>query len=272
MQHHIIRYQVQNPLLRRYIRFFWELRIEHADLHHKIIPQRNINMRLNLCNTPHYICSGSIERKLESVYFSGLQNQFTNAHLKLNGLVHTLGICFEPDGVYPFLKIPLSEFRNQILGVHETGIKIAENIIELLQETPEITGKLAILENELLTLLKDSCQPPQNFRLLFHDLLNEKSLGLTEFCSRNHIDMKQLERLFMKYVGLSANTYYTLNRFHESMNQLLDTEFSKLSDLAYDNEYFDQTHFIKEFKRFTGNTPKHFIRESNSLLQIGKLT
>lgn len=272
MQNQIIRYQVQNQLLKPFIRFFWELRMDHAQIHHKLIPQRNINLRMNLSDTPHYVCIGDHERKLEAIYFSGLQNQFSNASLKLNGMVHTLGICFEPDGVYPFLGIPLSEFRNQILGAQETGLKISGSTIERMRSASLIADKLTILENELLALLKDSRPLPPDFRLLFTALQNEKSIGLADFCDRNQIGMKQLERLFMKYVGLSANSYHTLNRFHESMNQLLYNRFTKLSDLAYDQAYFDQTHFIKEFKRFAGNTPKNFIRENNSILQIGKLT
>jgi AraC-like DNA-binding protein len=272
MQNQIRRYQVQNSLLRKYIRFFWELRIDQAQLNHKLIPQRNINVRFNLSDTPHYVCKDNNESLLEDVYFLGLQNQFANAFLKLNGKVNILGICFEPDGVYPFLKIPVSEFKNQILGADEIGFKIAKEISERLKEASDITSKLVILENELLSLLNNSCQIPANFRIIFNALNKENSLQLTEFCRQNNISLRRLERMYIKYVGLSANSYNTLNRFHGSLNQLLNTGFSKLSDLAYDNEYFDQMHFIKEFKRFTGNTPKNFINQNNSILQIGKLT
>jgi hypothetical protein len=55
--HKIIRYQVNNPLLRNYVKFFWELHIDDAQLNHKLIPQRNINLRFNLNETPQYACS-----------------------------------------------------------------------------------------------------------------------------------------------------------------------------------------------------------------------
>jgi AraC-like DNA-binding protein len=77
--------------------------------------------------------------------------------------------------------------------------------------------------------------------------------------------------MYNKYLGVPATTFGKLNRFHNSMNQLLSNDFSKLSDLAFDNGYFDQMHFIRDFKRFTGDTPKNFIRQNNSILQIGKL-
>ncbi|MFN8256506.1 MAG: helix-turn-helix domain-containing protein [Bacteroidales bacterium] len=269
----IKKYPVQNPLLKNFIKFFWELRIENARLNHKIIPQRNINLRFNLGETPQYLSSNGQEHRLENVYFSGLHDQYRNTHLVQNGKVHVMGVCFFPDAFYPFFKIPVSEFKNQILGAGEIGFKLANAIGYQLKEADNITVRLAILEKELALLLVNYNLADGNFRKIFNALKqSENSIQISSFCDRNNIGVRSLERMFNKYVGVSANTYSTLNRFHNSMNQLLYTGYSKLSDLAYDNGYFDQMHFIKEFKRFAGNTPKSFIQQNNSILQIGKIT
>jgi AraC-like DNA-binding protein len=208
---------------------------------------------------------------LENVYFLGLHDHFRNINLKINGEVDVLGICFYPDGFYPFLKIPVSEFKNQLLGAEEVGFKIASNIREQLKETNETETRLNILECELVSILNNSFYPSDSFRQLFQSLMNsDDSDHLIEFCARNNINIRRLERMFSKFVGISANTYSTLNRFHSSLNQILYGNYSKLSDLAYDNGYFDQMHFIKDFKRFAGNTPKNFAEQNDSILQIGK--
>jgi AraC-like DNA-binding protein len=273
MQKEIRKYPVQHPLLKKYIKFFWELHIEYTQLNHKIIPQRNINLRFNLNNTPHYSSSNGKEHLLEDIYFSGLHDHYRNTHLKLDGKADVLGVCFFPEGFYPFLKIPVSEFKNQLLGAREIGFKLANIISERLKEAPDITSRLNILENELALLLCNGNNTPENFRQIFNALKqSDNPLQLSEFCQRNNIGIRKLERMYNKYVGVSANTYSTLNRFHKSLNQLLYTDYSKLSDLAFDNGYFDQMHFIKEFKRFAGNTPKSFVQQNDSILQIGKLT
>lgn len=246
--------------------------MDEAHLNHKLIPQRNINVRFNLCDTPHYVCFDNHVKKLDDVYFSGLQNKFINTNLKLDGKVDILGVCFEADGIYPFLKMPVSEFKNQVLGALEIGFKIADQIKQQIREATCISSRLNILEKALLTLINDEQQLPENFRMIFNALKHEKSLQLNDFCEKHNISIRQLERMYLRYVGLSANTYATLNRFHDSMNQILNSRYKKLSDLAYDNEYFDQMHFIKDFKRFTGNSPREFIQENKSILQIGKLT
>ncbi len=272
MQNEIRRYPVQHPLLKNHIKFFWELHIENAQLNHKIIPQRNINLRFNLNETAHSVCSSGIDHLLEDVYFSGLQDHFKNSHLKLNGKVDVLGVCFSPNGFYPFFKIPVSEFKNQLLGAREVGLKLANTISERLKESPSVDVRLTILENELALLLVNGNQNPDNFRRIFNSLKkSDNTLQISEFCQRNNISIRNLERMYNKYVGVSANTYGTLNRFHTSLNRLLISDYSKLSDIAFDNGYFDQMHFIKEFKRFAGNTPKSFVKQSDSILQIGKL-
>jgi AraC-like DNA-binding protein len=273
MQHQIRRYPVQHPLLKKYIRFFWEIHIEQIQLNHKLIPQRNINLRFNLNETHQYACVEGKEQLLEGVYFSGLQDHFKNTSLKLNGKVDMLGICFFPDGFYPFLNIPVSEFKNQLLGAGEIGFRIAGTISGRLKEAPDVAARLNILETELLLLLTRGQQPPENYRQLFNVLKqSDSTIRISEFCKQNNISIRRLERMYNKYVGVSAMTFGTLNRFHNSLNQLLYNDYSKLSDIAYGNGYFDQMHFIKEFKRFAGIIPKGFVHQKDSILQIGKLT
>lgn len=208
---------------------------------------------------------------LENVFFSGLYDQFKFGQLKMNGKVHVMGICFYPEAFYPFVGIPVSEFRNQILGVSEVGLSMAKDTLERLKESPDINSRLNILETELLKYLKGNELIPADFQQLFRALSARDGIyQLSDFCDRNHISIRKLERQFNKYVGLSAKTYLTINRFQNSLTQLLSKDYEKLSDIAFDNGYFDQVHYIKHFKRFAGTTPKVFLRQNNSMLQVGK--
>lgn len=268
----IRKYPVQHPLLKDHIRFFWEIHIEDAHLYHKLIPQRNINMRFNLNDTPWFLCIHGKQHKLDNVFFSGMQDHFLNAHLKMDGKADVLGVSFLPHGFYPFFRIPVAEFKNQVPGVSEAGFKLVKTIGTRLKEAADVTARLAILERELLLLLAADNTGTCYFKPIFELLKKcETPQEINTFCRQNNIGLRTLERMYNKHVGISASTFGTLNRFHQSMNQLLQHDFSKLSDVAFDNGYFDQMHFIRDFKRFTGDTPKDFIRQNNSILQVGKL-
>lgn len=272
MQHEIKKYPVRHHLLKKYIKFFWSFQVKHLELDHKLVPQRNINLRFNLVETPQLLLINDSQHLLENVYFSGLHDHFKNAHLKARGRVDMLGICFHPYGFYPFLNMPVSEFKNQFLGVNEVGFKPAVSILQKLIEAPDLTTRLNILENELILILKSNSCIPESFSNIFESIKKHNSpVQITEFCKQNNLNVRKLERMFNKYIGISANTYSTLNRFHVSVNHLINNNYSKLSDLAYDVGYFDQMHFIKDFKRYTGDTPKNFVHQNNSILQIGRI-
>ncbi len=121
-----------------------------------------------------------------------------------------LGVCFLPDGFYPFLKIPVSEFKNQLLGAGEVGFKLENTISERLKEAPDVASRLDILETELVMLFNHDNHTPENFRQIFNALKqSENPLQISEFCQRNNIGIRKLERMYNKYVGVSANTYGT---------------------------------------------------------------
>lgn len=271
MNHVIKKYPVHNPVLKNYIKFFWELKIPDIELSHKIIPQRNINLRFNLSSTSQYLIRDGKDTKLENVFFTGLQDRYTDSVIQLNGEVDTIGICFLPEGFYAFSKIPVGEFRNISVGTGEIGIKQMDNLVDKLKSTNDSYRRMNILENELLKILGGINMVPKEFKVLFNKLNGCNNLSrISEFCKDNNLNERKLERLFHKYIGISAKSFYTLNRFQNSLNQILYQDYSRLVDIAYDNGYFDQMHFIKEFKRFAGNTPKKFLDQKKSLLQIGK--
>lgn len=81
-----------------------------------------------------------------------------------------------------------------------------------------------------------------------------------------------IERMFNRNVVMSAISNFTLDRFHQNTSQLIGSHFDKLSDMAYEKNYFDQMHIIREFKRFSGESPQRLMRSTESQLQRGTMT
>jgi AraC-like DNA-binding protein len=201
-----------------------------------------------------------------------LHDHFQNAQIKLDGKVDMLGISFKPDGFFPFIKSPVSAFRNSFLGAGEVGFHRMNSVRERLMEAPDAVSRISILEDEFFSLIEFNYHTTEIFHLIFKDLHQDGiPVRLSEFCQQNNLSIRKLERLFNKHVGLSPKTYATVHRFQSSLNQLRRGGFTKLSDIAYINGYSDQMHFIKEFKRFAGKTPTGFLSSGDSLMHIGSL-
>jgi len=82
------------------------------------------------------------------------------------------------------------------------------------------------------------------------------------------IHKRKFERFANKILGINPKAYLKINRFRKSLYALLNTDYNTLAEVAYNCGYYDQMHFIKEFKLFTGSSPTQFLVEKKSLRQI----
>lgn len=71
---------------------------------------------------------------------------------------------------------------------------------------------------------------------------------------------RQLERYFKKQIGISPKQLGKVIRLQASLQMLANQKNETLTEIAYENHFFDQAHFIKDFKQFTGETPEQFKR------------
>jgi AraC-like DNA-binding protein len=80
-----------------------------------------------------------------------------------------------------------------------------------------------------------------------------------------NLSERTFERRFEQQVGLSPRLLASISQFQTSLQQLKEGKFTKLSDIAYDNGYADQSHFIRSFKKFTNLSPLQFIKQSTGV-------
>jgi methylphosphotriester-DNA--protein-cysteine methyltransferase len=89
-------------------------------------------------------------------------------------------------------------------------------------------------------------------------------ITIEEIINAIGIGERQLERLFRKYVGLSPKFYCRIIRFNYIF-QLMQEQSPRLIDLTYDAGFFDQSHFIRNFKAFTGEDPSRYLFDEKNL-------
>lgn len=90
-------------------------------------------------------------------------------------------------------------------------------------------------------------------------------ISIKQILAQDDLNYKFVERLFKKHVGLTPKVYCRVIRFNNAFG-LLNKHYN-LTDIAYQCGYFDQNHFIKEIKHFTGLTPKNLFNHSRSGLE-----
>jgi AraC-like DNA-binding protein len=88
--------------------------------------------------------------------------------------------------------------------------------------------------------------------------------NIENVASRYGITSRYLQKLFLQYTGLTPKLYSKINRFQNSL-KLVTKKDTSLTSIAYDCGYFDQSHFIREFKSFTGFTPSGYSLEKSPI-------
>src|SRR5690606_38410352 len=77
---------------------------------------------------------------------------------------------------------------------------------------------------------------------------------------------RQLERKFLKQIGMSPKQLGKVVRLQTALKLLVNQKAETFTEIAYESEYYDQNHFIKDFKEFTGTTPKEFLTDEQMTL------
>ncbi|WP_447951722.1 DUF6597 domain-containing transcriptional factor [Chryseobacterium koreense] len=179
--------------------------------------------------------------------------------IKPMGETGIFSVRFHPNGFLPFAAIPIKEMENTAVPLEQifgnAGKKIEQNILN----AHSALERIRLIESFLLNLLTDTAIVDHIVKSTVETILSANGqLSVDELSQQTNINRRQLERKFLLAIGLSPKQLSKTIRLQRTLKMLLNKQFTNLTSLAYENEYYDQAHFTKDFKELTGFTPKEF--------------
>ena len=178
-----------------------------------------------------------------------------------------LGIRFFTHTAACFFNERVEEFNDQVIDLKDIGGKEVATLHLKLLEAASLRQRIELIEEFLLRRLSVSENRFSKLKLvnsIMNDLCQEGFLeNINAVASRYGISSRYLQTIFLNYSGLSPNLFTKIARFQKSLSLVAGTELS-LTTIAYECGYFDQSHFIKDFKFFTGSAPSWFSPESST--------
>jgi len=189
-------------------------------------------------------------------------------YIEPKGYVNTFAIRFYPYGFANFVTMPIKNLANKETPIELLfGEKIANELEQKIIEATNSVERIEIIENFLSNELNQKTTIDNIVKTTIDTLLaTNGSASISTILKEDLSKRRQLERNFIKQIGVSPKQLGKVIRLQTALKMLLNKKSENLTDIAYKNEYFDQAHFIKDFKEFTGINPKEFLGNENMAL------
>ncbi len=172
-------------------------------------------------------------------------------------------VRLHPDGFLPFSTIPIKELENTSVSLENLFGKEGQEIEQSILKASSTSERIKHIETFLLNRLANTETVDRIVKSTVETILTVNGqLSINEISKQTNINRRKLERKFSLTIGLSPKQLSKTIRLQATLKMLLNKKFTSLTALAYESEYYDQAHFIKDFKEFTGFTPKEFYGES----------
>lgn len=240
--------------LQPFIRYYWILRTNEKQdiLTFPIGCPQLIFHRLTRFYIP--------ELKIEQARFSISGQVNFPARVQSSGDVETIVVVFHPHAIGTMFNIPASSFYNQEIDGYSLGDKSLNILAEKVLNAVDSTEAIKLIEQWLLLRLTES--GIYNFNRVgvsLKHLFFDNAISVERMAQLACLSRKQFERVFLNAVGMKPKEYSNVVRFQKSL-WLMQNGNRDFADIAYSCGYADQSHFIRECRRYSGVTPAELLK------------
>jgi AraC-like DNA-binding protein len=176
----------------------------------------------------------------------------------------TLGVLFQPYAIKELFGHSAHELTNQRIGLDDF---LQIQLTEVLASKKNQSDKLNILSEYLFKLITRSTCADKLIRYCISYIKQHNGMvTVKDLQEKVGISEKQLERRFKDTIGVSPRHYLKVIRFKQAVELLSKKTDNSLTDITYQLNYFDQSHFIKQTKELSGLSPKRLKKELTASL------
>lgn len=165
-----------------------------------------------------------------------------------------LTIHFRPGGAAAFLPAPQGDLEDRCVDLDMIWGRDASILRARLSDTVSVRERVSLVESFLLARMR-SRDPAVDAVLIAAE--RQPSLRVADASALTGLSARRLIASFRTEVGLTPKTYLRVRRFQAAM-KLLDAGDASGARIAADLGYFDQAHFVREFRAFTAMTPTQY--------------
>lgn len=183
--------------------------------------------------------------------------------LSYEGTINEITFYFKPLGLNAFLDKSLCHYTSEFFA-NFIPFDDYKAIFENILKENNLDKKIELIENYWLSKLKEFQHHFLN--QIIDDLKDtQRDYSISDLAKKYNTTRQNLTKHFEANLCKSPSDFKKIQRFRNTLkNNITKTSKDNLTTLSYDSLFYDQSHLIKDFKSFTGLTPKKFFKTVSS--------
>ncbi len=234
-----------------------------------IVPNGRIKLIIPFRNGFYRLINGNYNiSKEQQINFVGVSDVSSIIDFEQDEPSGTIGIEFCLSSAYRFFQFPQDETKNEMYSIEDVLGQLGKNIQERIIDTVTTDQKVELIQQFLVKLFLKSAEDK-----IFDYCVNRIKSGagritINQLEKETGYSRRRLNMKFHEKIGVSPKTLCAITRFTYVFQVLANNPNEIFLNKIFYNLYYDQAHFIKEFRRFTGVPPAAYERNINNFGKI----
>ena len=251
------------------VKFYWSLENKDGDDPHdreRIFPDGCIELIFNYADKFKKFDNETDFHIQPPAFIHGQLKTFFE--LQATGSIGVFSARMHPAGLRPFVDFDIDTFTGATLTMEQVWGKDGKMLEDSIITCTNNQERVIMLEEFLLS--KKQAMKVDNSPVEYCVDTMLKTVGnvsIDQLSKELEIGKRQLERRFTTAVGISPKLLARIIRFQNILQLIENEEFKSFTTVAYEGGFYDQAHFIKDFKDFTGLNPKQYFSENLEMVK-----
>lgn len=217
----------------------------------RVLPDTCVELFVNYTGKHLATIKGAVDSGEKGSFFSFRLSGFMDVQMQPGS--GCIAVCFYPGAACHFFKTPMAAFTDSATELNLAWGNIAAELEERVALCASETQRAELIQHYLLRQLVKNHKTDAAVQYCLSEM--HTGLSVNELAEKTGISQRQLSRRFQKNIGLGPKEFSRVNRFLRALDYMKKNNGNSLTDVAYACGYYDQSHFIFDFKAFAGITP-----------------
>ncbi|GAB3995530.1 helix-turn-helix domain-containing protein [Spirosoma daeguense] len=230
----------------------------------RVLPDTCVELFVNLTKPQQMAWSTGNVPSPSRCFITSRMNRFMDIQSKTD--VAFVSVCFCGSLAYRFFPVSMHDVANEVVDLRDLWGDQADEMMDRVDNASTMTARVKLIQQYLMQQLQQSATYDLGVDFCVRQIEQANGqLSLEELANQAGISNRQLVRRFNQYVGLSPKEFARMVTFKNALNYLKKHPACSLTEVAYEGGYYDQAHFIRTCRDYSGLTPGQLVERNNVL-------